>query len=133
MNEEYLQEIQSQEITLDPVPSLASDTNMELSLPFGDDPSLSPEDLAGADGVLTDDQVIVFTLVSSGDLDGIYTRLDASEAELISLQDTLAESNLLLEKVNYYLCAILALLVFFFCFKRIRSGVKSFTGRGLDE
>lgn len=133
MNEEYIQEIQGQEDLADPEQTFAPDSDSDLFLSSGDGLSSASEDIVGADSVSSGDQGYVFTLVSVGDLDGIYTRLEATEAELISLQDTLAESNLLLEKIDYTLGAILALLVFFFCFKRIRSAVKGFTGRGLNE
>lgn len=133
MNEEYIQEIQVPEVSPNPDAAYTSDLDPDLFFPAGDASSFAPEDVAGANGVSSGDQDYIFTLVSGGDLDGIYTRLEATEAELLSLQDTLSESNLLLEKIDYKLGAILALLVFFFCFKRIRSGVKGFTGRGIDE
>lgn len=133
MNEEYIQEIQGQEITSNPDAAFTPEPDPDLFLLAGDAPSPAPEDIVGSDSVSSGDQVNVFTLVSGGDLDGIYTRLEATEAELLSLQDTLSESNILLEKIDFKLGAILALLVFFFCFKRLRSGVKGFTGRGIDE
>lgn len=133
MNEEYIQEIPGQEVLSDPEQTSAPGADPDLFLSSGDASSPSPEDVPESDEVFSDDQGTFFSVVSGGDLDGIYSRLEATEAELISLQETLADANLLLEKIDYKLGAILALLVFFFCFKRIRSGAKTFTGRGLDE
>lgn len=110
-------------------PDLAPDLSPEPSYPG----NVTSESNTPDGEILTSTPDPVYSMVSSGDLENIYTNQKNMQAQLTVLQDTAADTITYLEKINYTLTAIFWLLLFAFCFKRIRSGVKGFTGRGLDE
>lgn len=119
MNEDY---IQDQKVMPDP----ASAVSQDLSTVSGND-ALSPPGEASADGGKSRNEGSIFGMVS----DDILSGLEISQEECIEVQDIFSDMAASLQKIDYTLTAILAFLVFRFCFERIRSGVKSITGRGL--
>lgn len=120
MNEGYILQNQTSIPEADPVMSPAAD--LDVSNFSGNEvsfiPGSSAYDLLG--------------LVSGGDLEAVFPDQAISQGS-IAIQDIYSDPTPYLERIDYKLSAILAFLLFSWCFKRIRSGVKGFTGRGLDE
>lgn len=63
-----------------------------------------------------------FPMVSGGDLPG------SGSIVLIDMADTTS----VLERIDNHLSIILGILLFFFCFKHIRMGIKGITGSSDD-
>lgn len=132
MNDNYTQD----QINIpDPLPSVIPDSVPDSDMgfsPVSDDASvLSPGEADSESNVSSGDEVAIPGMVSSGDRETMLPDQEAMETEFIVLQETAAIPYL--ERINYTLTAIFWLLLLEFCFKRIRSGVKGFTGRGLNE
>lgn len=134
MNDNYTQDQINIPDTLPSViPDSVPDSDMGLS-PVPDDASvLSPGEYDTVSNVSSGDEAVLPGMVSSGDQETMLPDQEAMETESVILQDTAADLIPYLERINYTLTAIFWLLLFEFCFKRIRSGVKGFTGRGLNE
>lgn len=108
--------------------------DLDVSPAPGDAPSFAPGYVSGSDEVSSGDADPVSHMVSGGDLSDIVSGGDpASQTESLIIQDTAADIASSLASINYTLNAILAFLVFSFCYKRIRSGVKGFTGKGVID
>lgn len=134
MNDNYTQD----QINIpDPLPSVipdsVSDNDMGLSPVPDDDSVLSPGESYAESSVSSGDEAAIHGMVSSGDQETMLPDQETIEIESVILQDPSADIVPYLERINYTLTAIFWLLLFMFCFKRIRSGVKGFTGRGINE
>lgn len=125
MNENY---IQNQTVMQDPDSAVYPD----LSSVSGNYVSTAPGAFA-VDGMDPSTEGTIFDMVSGGDTETILPDQEAAPAESVIMQDLSADIVPYLQKIDYTLTAILALLVFRFCFERIRSGLKGFTGRGLKD
>ena len=134
MNENYTQD---QINVSDPVPYVIPDSvsGSDMGIPpvLDDAAVLSPGGFDAGSSVSSGDEAYLPGLVSSGDQKTMLPDQEAMETESIVLQDTASDLIPYLERINYTLTGIFWLLLFVFCFKRIRSGVKGFTGRGLNE
>lgn len=134
MNDNYTQDqINNPDPDLSVIPDSVPDNDMGLSPDPDDVPVLSPGEPDTETGVYSDDEIDLSGLVSGGDMETMFPDLEAIEAQLTVLQDAAEDIIPYLERMNFTLTAIFWLLLFVFCFKRIRSGVKGFTGRGLNE
>lgn len=108
--------------------------DLDVSPVPGDTLSFAPGDVSGSDEVSSGYADPVSDMVSGGDLSGIVSGGDlASQTESLIVQDSATDIASSLASINYTLNAILAFLVFGFCYKRIRSGVKGFTGKGVND
>lgn len=122
-----MNEVQIQTNNPDPAPdvfeALPSVSGGDVLFPSGAAPESS--DLFGHDGLFSD-------LVSGYDMESLYPGQEVLSTEPVAVQDLSTDIAPYLQKIDYTLTAILFFMVFRFCFERIRSGVKGFTGRGID-
>lgn len=131
MSEGYIQN--NQDYILPSVSEVDAVTAPDLSVSSGDLITPAPGTDPGAGGLYPQGAYGYYGMVSGGDLVGSYPWTEVLEAQSVALQDLSADTALLLAKIDFKLGAILSLILFSWCFKRVRAAVKGLTGRGLDE